>query len=159
VAGAEQQPQHASDDMDAEVAAEVEAAGGQLERSSGDPQEGSKADPRLGDPVAKASDEANSNRDTAGIGQQAADSSAADQMALPGDAAAEPERKQPRQQQSVGLNATDAQVGQKSDGSTEAAAQLREDSTQSAGQDIVQEDVDSEELAVDQEDYNDAELQ
>lgn len=152
------------DDLDAEAAAGGEAARGkpERERSSGDPQGGDVADARLGDPVARDSDKhaaANSAVDVAGSAQQGADSSAADHATLPGDAAAEAERKRARQQHSHASNANDARVGQKSDGLTDAAAKLQRSASNTAGQVELHEDIDSEELAVDQEDYNDAELQ
>ena len=145
-------------DVDAEAAVRQEAAEGELEheRSSGDPQGGGVADARAGDPVARASDRhvaANSNLEAADAAQQGADSSVADQATLPADAAAKPERQQPRQQQ---RHATDAGVGQKSDGSTGAAAKVQTGTSRVAGQDELQEDIESADLAVDQEDYNDA---
>jgi hypothetical protein len=151
----------AGDDLDAEVAAGVEAAGGMLdhEHSNSNPQEGSKVESRLEHPVAEASGmhvAANSKRDTAGSAQQVAN--AADKTTSRADAAAEPERKHPRQQQIHPSNATDADVGENSGGLDDAAGQMQKGTTQTAGQENFQEELNDAELAVDQEDYNDADV-
>ena len=156
--------QAAGDDPSANVTAGVEAAAGKVEHQldSGTSQEGDAADYRLSDPVAGASEmvaAAGSSSASAGVVQQGEVSSGADSTALPAESEAQHVQKRPRQQQGSQGEASAGEVGEQFGGADNAAAEVRQGTLGSSGQEDLDGDTDGGELVADQEDYRDAELQ